>query len=153
MQAFFIGDAKLAEKLFKKNDDERYKLAQKLQNVDTSQADTIKEIEKELSLLKDDGKYTALSRNDDLPEYDDIEEAKKYYDMLFSSTIKDKNIDKIHPECYLFAVFTHLKIILWTRKNLYRLCKTADCCARNVIGYREPNRLVPTGISKTASGI
>lgn len=88
-----LKDAKQAEKLFKKNNDERYKLAQKLQNVDALQADTIKEIEKELSLLKEDGKYTALSANDNLPEYDDIEDAKKYYDMLFNSNTKNKNID------------------------------------------------------------
>lgn len=87
-----LKDAKQAEKLFKKNKDNRYKLAQKLQDTNLLQDNSIKEIETELFDSNEDSKLTVLWTSDALPNVKDVIEAKKYYNMLFHSNTKDEDI-------------------------------------------------------------
>ena len=94
-----LKNAKQAEKLFKKNKDKRYKLAQKLQDTNLLQDNSIKEIETELLGSNEDSKLTALWSSDTLPNDKDVIDAKKYYDILFNSNTKDETIIR-YQEAY-----------------------------------------------------
>ena len=89
-----IKDAKQAEKLFKKKDNERYKLAQKLQYIDFLQKEEIKELENEIFNFDENGKIPTLVTSSKFIYDDDIIKAKKYYNMLFASNFDNEEIIK-----------------------------------------------------------
>lgn len=89
-----IKDAKQAEKLFKKKDNKRYKLAEKLQNSKFLNENDIKELESEIFNFDEDGKLPTLIISNEFRYDDNIKDAKKYYNMLFDKDVNDKEIIK-----------------------------------------------------------
>lgn len=87
-----LKDAKQAEKLLKESNNENYKLAQNLQNIDSLQSNSSNDIEFKLLDLENSDKSTILNNSDNLIADKTISSAKKYYDKLFSSDNKDETI-------------------------------------------------------------
>ena len=95
-----LQDAKEAEKLLKEMKYD-YKVAVNLQNLSSSQ--DVKQIENELALSGERGITHRLHKSQASYSDEDIDDAKKYYEMLFEPSRKDETIIK-YREAYKDAI-------------------------------------------------